>query len=58
MKDDVGKVTVKPELTWSKEEDEESLGNSHALNAIYNGVYQSVFKLINTCVSTKKLGTY
>ncbi|TYK00077.1 gag-pol polyprotein [Cucumis melo var. makuwa] len=35
-------------------EDEESLRNSQALNALYNGVDQNVFKLINTCTSVKK----
>ncbi|KAA0046626.1 gag-proteinase polyprotein [Cucumis melo var. makuwa] len=53
-KDVVGKVTLKPEISWSKEEDEESLRNSQALNALYNGVDQNVFKLINTCTSVKK----
>ena len=50
VKDDARKVYLKPELTWSKEEDEKSLGNSHVSNALYNGVDQSVFKLINTYV--------
>ena len=35
-------------------EDEASLWNSHALNAIFNEVDQNVFKLINTCTSTKE----
>lgn len=45
---------MKPEITLSKEEDEESLGNSQALNALYNGVDQNVLKLINTCTLAKE----
>ena len=37
IKDVVGKVTLKSKLTLSKEEDEESLGNSRAINVLYNG---------------------
>lgn len=48
------KVTLKTKIIWSKEEDEESIGNSRALNALYNGVDQNVFKLINTCTSAKE----
>lgn len=54
IKDVAGKVTLKPDINWSKEEDEASLGNSRALNATFNGVYQIVFKLINTCSSAKE----
>ena len=39
---------------WTKEEDETSLENSRALNALFNGVDQNVFKLINTCSSAKE----
>lgn len=35
-------------------EDKASLGNSHAMNAIFNGVDQNAFKLINTCTSIKE----
>ncbi|TYK27266.1 hypothetical protein E5676_scaffold244G00330 [Cucumis melo var. makuwa] len=31
------KTVLKPEITWTKEEDEESLGNSRALNALFTG---------------------
>ncbi|KAA0047417.1 gag-pol polyprotein [Cucumis melo var. makuwa] len=48
VKDEAGKTTLKPEITWTKKEDEESFGNSKALNALFNGVDQNVFKLINT----------
>ncbi|KAA0060153.1 Receptor-like protein 12 [Cucumis melo var. makuwa] len=52
--DAAGKETLKPEITWSKEEDKDVLVNSRALNSIFNGVDQNVFKLINTCSSTKE----
>lgn len=35
-------------------EDEDVLGNSHALNVIYNGVDKNIFIIINTCSSAKK----
>ncbi|KAA0050148.1 gag-proteinase polyprotein [Cucumis melo var. makuwa] len=38
----------------TKEEDEESLENTRALNALFNGVDWNVFKLINTCTSAKE----
>lgn len=47
-------IGPRPEKDWTEEEDEVSLGNSCALNAIFNGVDKNVFRLINTCVSTKK----
>ena len=47
-------ISLKHKLTWSKEEDEESHRNSQALNALYNGVDQNIFKLINTCSSAKE----
>lgn len=46
--------TLKPELQWTEAEDEASLGNSRALNAIFNGVDRNIFYLINTYVSTKE----
>ena len=52
--DVVGKVSQKKEISWSNDEDEASLGNSWAFNAIFNGVDQNVFKLINICTSTKE----
>lgn len=54
MTDEVDKVTFKSTLTWSSAEDEAAVGNSHALNALFNLVDQNVFKLINTCTSAKK----
>ncbi|TYK19674.1 gag-pol polyprotein [Cucumis melo var. makuwa] len=38
IKDAAGKTTLKPEITWTKEEDEESLENWRSLNALFNGV--------------------
>ena len=50
-----GKITteLKPEEEWSKEEDELALGNSKALNALFNGVDKNIFSLINTCTVAK-----
>ena len=44
----------KPEIEWSPTEDEATLSNSKALNAIYNGVDKNVFRLINTCESANE----
>ncbi|XP_031740742.1 uncharacterized protein LOC116403561 [Cucumis sativus] len=49
-----GKSTPKPESDWTDAEDQASRGNACALNAIYNGVDQNVFKLIHTCSSAKE----
>lgn len=48
-----GKV-IKPEIKWIEVEDEASLENSQALNAIFNGVNKYIVRLINTCVSAKE----
>src|ERR1044072_1599911 len=47
------KSTLKEEADWTKEEDEEALANSKALNAIFNGVDQNMFRIINTCIVAK-----
>ncbi|CAJ2633234.1 uncharacterized protein LOC123890825 [Trifolium pratense] len=54
--DKEGKSTLelKPEEDWSKEEDELALGNSKALNALYNGVDKHIFRLIKKCTSAKE----
>src|ERR1044072_9956746 len=52
------KSTLKEEADWSKEDDEEALANSKALNAIFNGVDENMFRLINTCIVAKKHGIY
>ncbi|XP_057437675.1 uncharacterized protein LOC130729849 [Lotus japonicus] len=46
-------TTEKPEEEWTKEEHEAALGNSKALNAIFNGVDKNMFRLINTCIDAK-----
>jgi hypothetical protein len=55
MKDKDGKATtdLKLEKDWSKEEDELALGNSKALNALFNGVDKNIFRLINICTVAK-----
>ena len=53
VKDKDGKETLKPEENWTKEEDETALGNSKALNALFNGVDKNIFRLINTCTVAK-----
>src|SRR6266487_6089845 len=45
---------LKPESEWSKEEDELALGNSKALNALYNGVDKNMFRLIKRCKVAKE----
>ncbi|KAA0065486.1 gag-proteinase polyprotein [Cucumis melo var. makuwa] len=47
-KDEFGKVTRKSELKWMSEEDDATVGNSRALNTLFNVVDQNIFKLINT----------
>lgn len=51
MTDVVGKVSFKPQILWYIVKDEVSLGISHALNAIFNGLDHNAFKVINTCTS-------
>jgi len=43
----------KAEEQWSKEEDELALGNSKALNDIFNGVDKNIFRLVNNCEVAK-----
>ncbi|XP_050919002.1 uncharacterized protein LOC127136498 [Lathyrus oleraceus] len=46
VNDKDGKATtnLKPEDDWSKEEDKLGLGNSKALNALFNGVNKNIFR--------------
>ena len=37
-KDEIGKVTRKSKLKWTSEEDDAAVGNSRALNALFNVV--------------------
>ncbi|GAA0169664.1 hypothetical protein LIER_24099 [Lithospermum erythrorhizon] len=44
---------VKAEADWTREEEEATLANDNALNAIFNVAYINVFKLINICTVAK-----
>src|ERR1044072_786728 len=48
------KPTLKEEAYWTKEEVEEALANSKALNAIFSGVDKNMFRMINTCTVAKE----
>ncbi|KAK2421943.1 gag-protease polyprotein [Trifolium repens] len=47
-------TSLKGVADWSPEEETEASGNSKALNAIFNGVDENIFKLINTCTEAKQ----
>ncbi|KAK2374648.1 gag-protease polyprotein [Trifolium repens] len=49
-----GCTSLKGVADWSPEEETEANGNSKALNAIFNGVDENMFKLINTCTEAKQ----
>ena len=51
---ETGTVSLKPEADWNENEDKEASGNSKALNALFNGVDKSVFRLINNCTEAKE----
>lgn len=44
---------MKPKKDWELAEDEDALGNSRALNSIFDGVNKNIFKIINTCTKAK-----
>jgi hypothetical protein len=44
---------LKPEDEWTAAEDELALGNSKALNALFNGVDMNMFRLIKQCTVAK-----
>jgi len=44
---------LKPEEEWTAVEDELTLGNSKALNALFNGVDKTMFRLIKQCTVAK-----
>jgi len=44
---------LKPKEDWFKEEDELALGNSKALNTLFNEVEKNMCRLINTCTVAK-----
>ncbi|KAA0053604.1 gag-pol polyprotein [Cucumis melo var. makuwa] len=49
-----GVSVPKPEVDWTNAEEQASVGNARALNAIFNGVDLNVFKLINFCITAKE----
>ncbi|CAM8948081.1 unnamed protein product [Rhodiola kirilowii] len=49
-----GVVMPKPEALWSEADDVAAVGNSKALNAIFYGVDENVFKLIAECEVAKE----
>ncbi|CAM8987050.1 unnamed protein product [Rhodiola kirilowii] len=49
-----GVVMPKPEALWSEADDVAAVENSKALNAIFYGVDENVFKLIAECVVAKE----
>jgi hypothetical protein len=44
---------LEPEEEWSAAEDTLALGNSRALNGIFNGVDKNMFRLIKQCTVAK-----
>ena len=51
---DGNKTTIlKPEEEWTTTEVELALGNSKALNALFNGVEKNMFRLIKQCTVAK-----
>ena len=44
---------LKPEEEWATYEDEMDLGNSKALNALFNRVDKNMFRLIKQCTVAK-----
>ncbi|MCI79107.1 gag-pol polyprotein, partial [Trifolium medium] len=49
----VDTAELKPEEEWTTAEDSLSLGNSKALNGLFNGVHQNMFRLIKKCTVAK-----
>lgn len=45
--------SLKPEVDWSKDEDDEALRNNKALNVVFNGVDKNMFRLFTTCIKAK-----
>lgn len=48
-----GTTTLKPEVDCKNVDNDEALGNSNALNSIFNGVNKNMFRLINTYTCTE-----
>ncbi|KAA0032410.1 gag-proteinase polyprotein [Cucumis melo var. makuwa] len=49
-----GVSVPKPEVDWTDAEEQASIGNARAINAIFNDVDLNVFKLINSCSTAKE----
>ncbi|KAA0060315.1 gag-pol polyprotein [Cucumis melo var. makuwa] len=49
-----GVLVPKPKVDWTDAEEQASVGNAIAINAIFNGVDLNVFKLINSCTTAKE----
>ncbi|TYK14138.1 gag-pol polyprotein [Cucumis melo var. makuwa] len=49
-----GVLVPKPEVGWTNAEEQASVGNARALNAIFNRVNLNIFKLINSCSTAKE----
>ena len=49
-----GVSVSKPKVVWIDAEEQASIENARALNAIFNGVDLNVFKLINSCSTCKE----
>src|ERR1044072_3353556 len=48
-----GTTVLKPEEERSKEKEELALGNSKALNALFNGIDRNIFRLVHQCELAK-----
>ncbi|XP_058771038.1 uncharacterized protein LOC131644531 [Vicia villosa] len=48
-----GKKTLKLEEEWDKDEEALALGNSKALNALFNGIDKNIFRLVHQCELAK-----
>ncbi|KAA0032462.1 gag-proteinase polyprotein [Cucumis melo var. makuwa] len=49
-----GVSVPKPEVDWTDAEEQASVGNARAINAIFNCVDLNKFKLINSCTTAKE----
>ena len=49
-----GVSVPKLEVDWIDAKEQASVGNVRALNAIFNGIDMNIFKLINSCSTTKE----
>ncbi|KAA0059924.1 Peptidase aspartic, catalytic [Cucumis melo var. makuwa] len=47
-------LIAKPEVNWTDVEEQASVGNARAINAIFNSVDLNVFKVIYSCITAKE----